>query len=112
MASVVGTINPALFRQSLSNDILLIIVLGGTGTITGSILGGCIFIIAREALRFLDNGFAIGRRSAYGLLLASSDDCRTVFPEGSRRRKGIQLGPPDRFPGTRPEIHPKTAAQR
>lgn len=60
MASVVGTINPALFRQSLSNDILLIIVLGGTGTITGSILGGCIFIIAREALRFLDNGFAIG----------------------------------------------------
>lgn len=60
MASVVGAINPSLFRQSLSNDILLIIVLGGTGTITGSILGGCIFVVAKEALRFLDNGFSIG----------------------------------------------------
>ncbi|MDO4321494.1 MAG: branched-chain amino acid ABC transporter permease [Lachnospiraceae bacterium] len=60
MASVVGAINPNLFRQSLSNDILLIIVLGGTGTITGSILGGFIFVIAKEALRFLDNGFSIG----------------------------------------------------
>lgn len=60
MASVVGAINPTLFKQSLSNDILLIIVLGGTGTITGSILGGCIFVIAKEALRFLDNGFVLG----------------------------------------------------
>lgn len=60
MASVVGAINPSLFRQSLSNDILLIIVLGGTGTITGSILGGFIFVVAKEALRFLDNGFSIG----------------------------------------------------
>lgn len=60
MASVIGAINPTLFRQNISNDILLIIVLGGTGTITGSILGGCIFVIAKEALRFLDNGFSIG----------------------------------------------------
>lgn len=60
MSSVVGAITPTLFRQNISNDILLIIVLGGTGTITGSILGGSIFIIAKEALRFLDNGFSIG----------------------------------------------------
>lgn len=60
LASVLGAINPNLFRYNISYDILLIIVLGGSGSITGSILGGCIFIFAKEALRFLDNSFSIG----------------------------------------------------
>lgn len=60
MASVIGAITPALFKYNIANDILLIVVLGGTCSITGSILGGCLFIIAKEALRFLDNGFAVG----------------------------------------------------
>ena len=60
LASVMGAITPVLFRHMMSYDILLIMVLGGTGTMTGAILGGFIFVIAKEALRFMDSGFAIG----------------------------------------------------
>ena len=60
MASVLGAVTPVLFRHMMSYDILLIMVLGGTGTMTGAILGGFIFVIAKEALRFMDSGFAIG----------------------------------------------------
>jgi len=67
MASVVGAITPALFKYNIANDILLIVVLGGTCSLTGSILGGCIFIIAKEALRFLDNGFTIGALTVPGI---------------------------------------------
>lgn len=67
MASVVGAITPALFKYNIANDILLIVVLGGTCSITGSILGGCIFIISKEALRFLDNGFSIGGITVPGI---------------------------------------------
>ncbi len=60
MASVLGAVTPVLFRHMMSYDILLIMVLGGTGTMTGALLGGFIYIIAKEALRFMDSGFAIG----------------------------------------------------
>jgi len=60
LASVMGAITPVLFRHLMSYDILLVMVLGGTGTMTGAILGGSLFIIAKEALRFMDSGFAIG----------------------------------------------------
>ena len=60
LASVLSSITPVLFRHLMSYDILLIMVLGGTGTMTGAILGGFIFVIAKEALRFMDSGFAIG----------------------------------------------------
>lgn len=60
LASVMGAITPVLFRHMMSYDILLIMVLGGTGTMTGAVLGGFLFVIAKEALRFMDSGFAIG----------------------------------------------------
>lgn len=60
LASVMGAISPVLFKHTMSYDILLIMVLGGTGTMTGAVLGGFIFVIAKEALRFMDSGFALG----------------------------------------------------
>jgi branched-chain amino acid transport system permease protein len=60
LASVVGAITPIYFRFTLAYEILLIVVLGGQGSITGSVVGACILTVAREWLRFMDNGFSIG----------------------------------------------------
>lgn len=60
MASVVGAITPLLFRFILTYDILLIVVLGGMGSITGSVVAGFLITIAKEWLRWLDAGFSIG----------------------------------------------------
>lgn len=59
MASVVGSINPMLFRFVLAYDILLIVVLGGMGSISGTIVGAFIITIAKEWLRWLDDGFSL-----------------------------------------------------
>jgi branched-chain amino acid transport system permease protein len=59
LASVVGSINPLLFRFVLAYDILLIVVLGGMGSISGTIVGAFIITIAKEWLRWLDNGFSL-----------------------------------------------------
>lgn len=60
LASVVGAINPLLFRFVLAYDILLIVVLGGMGSITGTLLSAFLITIAKEWLRFLDSGFTLG----------------------------------------------------
>lgn len=60
MASILGAINPTLFRYVISYDILLTMVLGGTASLTGSIVGAFIFVFAKEALRFLDSSIKIG----------------------------------------------------
>lgn len=60
IASVVGSINPLQFRFVLAYDILLIVVLGGMGSISGSIVGAFIITIAKEWLRWLDEGFSLG----------------------------------------------------
>jgi branched-chain amino acid transport system permease protein len=44
----------------LAYDILLIVVLGGMGSISGTIVGAFIITIAKEWLRWLDNGFSLG----------------------------------------------------
>lgn len=60
IASIVGSINPLQFRFILSYDILLIVVLGGMGSVSGTIVSAFIITIAKEFLRFLDNGFSLG----------------------------------------------------
>jgi branched-chain amino acid transport system permease protein len=50
----IGMIDPMLFRFILTYNVILIVVLGGTGSITGSILGAIVVTIAMEWLRFLD----------------------------------------------------------
>ena len=60
LASVVGVINPLYFRFTLAYEILLIVVLGGQGSITGTVLSACLITASKEWLRFLDAGFSIG----------------------------------------------------
>ena len=47
-------IDPMFFRFVLTWNIILIVVLGGTSSITGSVIGALLVIIGMEWLRFLD----------------------------------------------------------
>ncbi|MBQ3076342.1 MAG: branched-chain amino acid ABC transporter permease [Clostridia bacterium] len=60
MASVVSAITPNLFRFTLAYDILLIVVLGGQGSITGTVVSAFVITAAKEWLRWLDAGFSLG----------------------------------------------------
>lgn len=54
LGHMITTIDPKMFTLMLTFNILLIVVLGGNGSITGSILGAIIVTVLMEALRFLD----------------------------------------------------------
>lgn len=66
LASLIGTIDPLMFRFLLTFNILLIVVIGGMGSISGSIISAISVTILMEALRFLDQGF-LGLPSLPGL---------------------------------------------
>jgi branched-chain amino acid transport system permease protein len=54
LGHLMTTIDPKMFTFSLTYNILLIVVLGGIGSITGSVIAAIGVTIAMEALRFLD----------------------------------------------------------
>ena len=54
LGHLITTIDPKMFILMLTFNILLIVVLGGNGSITGSVLGAVIVTVMMEALRFLD----------------------------------------------------------
>jgi len=60
LANLLGTIDPLMFRFTLTFNILLIIVLGGMGSVTGTIIAAFVITIAGEALRFLDESINLG----------------------------------------------------
>jgi len=61
MAMYMGTIAAMPFKSSLTYEILLIVVIGGIGSITGSILASFLYIISSEwLLRGLDSGTFLG----------------------------------------------------
>lgn len=57
MASLYTTIDPKQFIFINTFNILLIVVLGGMGSLSGSIMAAFIVTIAMEVLRFLDTSF-------------------------------------------------------
>ncbi|GHV81786.1 branched-chain amino acid ABC transporter permease [Spirochaetia bacterium] len=54
LGHLMNTIDPKMFTFSLTYNILLIVVLGGNGSISGSVIASLIVTISMEALRFLD----------------------------------------------------------
>ena len=60
LGSLLGTIDPTLFKFTLTFNILLIIVLGGSGSITGTVISAFIVTSAGEILRFLDQDINLG----------------------------------------------------
>ncbi len=60
LASLVGAIGPDQFKFTVAYDILLMVVLGGQGSVSGSVAGAFIVRIALEKLRFLDEPIDFG----------------------------------------------------
>ncbi len=60
LAMFMRSIDSKTFSISLTYDILLIVVLGGIGSVTGSVLGSFLVTAGREWLRFFDNPLVIG----------------------------------------------------
>ena len=55
------TIQASMFKSAMTYEILLIVVIGGIGSVTGSCISSFLFIIFSEwILRFLDNDTYIG----------------------------------------------------
>jgi branched-chain amino acid transport system permease protein len=54
LGHLMSTIDPKMFAFALTYNILLIVVLGGVGSISGSVFAAVVVTISMEALRFLD----------------------------------------------------------
>jgi branched-chain amino acid transport system permease protein len=54
LGHLMSTIDPRMFTFTLTYNILLIVVLGGIGSVSGSVISAIIVTISMEALRFLD----------------------------------------------------------
>lgn len=54
LGHLMTTIDPKMFVFGLTYNILLMVVLGGNGSITGSIIAAIVVTVLMEALRFLD----------------------------------------------------------
>lgn len=60
LGHLIGTIDPLMFRFLLTFNIVLIVVLGGIGSITGSVIASVVITISMEVLRALDADLKIG----------------------------------------------------
>lgn len=99
--TLVGSVSPDPFRFLLTFYLLLIIVLGGLGSITGAVVMGFVFAAVFEGLRFMDTAFIPGMRMVFFsvlLILAMFFFRRGLFGEAEFRwdwlfrlpkRKGI-----------------------
>lgn len=54
MAHLITSIDPTMFRFLFTFQILLIIVLGGLGSLTGSVIAGVVVTVMMEVLRFVE----------------------------------------------------------
>jgi len=60
LGSLVATIDPKMFTFVLTFNVLMIVVTGGLGSITGSVLAGIVITILLEWLRFVENPVTFG----------------------------------------------------
>ena len=67
LAHYLTTIDPKQFIFLKTFDILLIVVLGGVGSITGSVIAAIVVTVAMEALRFLDGPLNLGFMVTHGV---------------------------------------------
>ena len=74
LAHHLTTIDPKQFIFLKTFDILLIVVLGGVGSITGSVISAIVVTVAMEALRFMDGPLNLGFMAISSVLCAISCD--------------------------------------
>lgn len=67
LAHLITTISPVLFTFFLTFNLLIIIVVGGLGSTTGSVIAAVIFVLGSEALRAVEEPFSIGSLEIPGI---------------------------------------------
>lgn len=67
MGSFIATIDPKMFNSQLTFNILMIVVVGGLGSVTGSLVGSGVITVLLEWLRFVENTMEIGSITILGI---------------------------------------------
>ncbi|MDW7670912.1 MAG: branched-chain amino acid ABC transporter permease [Bacillota bacterium] len=67
LASLQGAVNPLMFRFVLTFNVVLVIVLGGMGSMTGSVISAFVVTSGLETLRVLDESIRIGPINMTGI---------------------------------------------
>ncbi|MCR4430879.1 MAG: branched-chain amino acid ABC transporter permease [Tepidanaerobacteraceae bacterium] len=67
LGNLISTIDPTMFRFSLTYQILLMVVLGGMGSITGSVISASIMTVIMELLRAVESPMNLGFISLPGI---------------------------------------------
>ena len=67
MGNLIGTIDPKSYMIALTFNILMIVVVGGLGSITGSLIGSAIVTFALEWLRIVEYPFDFGYIASKGI---------------------------------------------
>ena len=67
LAHLITTISPVLFTFLLTFNLLIILVVGGLGSLTGSVLSSILFVLGGEALRVVEEPFSIGSINVPGV---------------------------------------------
>ena len=74
MAVLITSIDPTMFRFLFTFQILLIVVLGGMGSLTGSVIAGVVVTVGMEALRFVESDMNI-----FGMVIPGIPGMRMVI---------------------------------
>jgi len=67
MANLISTIDPKVFLFTLTYQIVGVTVMGGMGSLTGSVISACLYTIFLEALRPIESQFTIGSLTVPGI---------------------------------------------
>jgi len=67
LAHLITTISPVLFTFFLTFNLLIIIVVGGLGSTTGSAIAAVLFVLGGEALRAVEEPFSVGPLQVPGI---------------------------------------------
>jgi len=67
LASLVTTIDPKMFLFTLTFNVLMIVVTGGLGSLTGSVLAGVGITVLLEWLRVVENPISLGSFEVAGI---------------------------------------------
>lgn len=67
MANLISTIDPKVFIFSMTYQIVGIAVMGGMGSLTGSVIAACLYTFFLEALRPIESQFNIGPLTIPGI---------------------------------------------
>jgi branched-chain amino acid transport system permease protein len=67
MGNIITTIDPKMFTITQTYNVLMIVVVGGLGSISGSVAGAVLVTVALEWLRFVENPITIGSFTLKGI---------------------------------------------